>query len=150
MRMSSEFTIEASASDLLKASGERVTRTRIVVLEVLLAAPRALTHAEIVAAVLGHGLALDRVTLYRVLEWLVARGHAHRVEGHDRVWRFNAVSEHSKGHAHFHCERCARVYCLEDLRPAVAVGLPPGYTLSRSELTLFGVCAACKNLAGRD
>ncbi|MGF1547719.1 MAG: Fur family transcriptional regulator [Thiotrichales bacterium] len=133
-----------SAKDLLNASGERVTRARVVVFEVLLAAPRALTHAEIIEAALGRELVLDRVTLYRVLEWLVARGHAHRIEGHDRVWRFNSVPGEARGHAHFHCERCARVYCLEDLQPAVAVGLPDGYSLSRAELTLYGECPACR------
>ena len=55
----------------------------------------------------------DRVTLYRVLEWLVDNGLAHRVTDAQRVFRFSAADDTAKGHAshaHFRCEVCARVF----------------------------------------
>jgi Fur family ferric uptake transcriptional regulator len=118
-------------------------------LDILLATPRALTHTEIAAAARQSGIELDRVTLYRVLDWLVEKALAHKIEGYDRVWRFNATGPGPRGqasaheHAHFQCSRCGRLYCLDDLRPVFAFTLPPGFRCDHAELTLRGLCPDC-------
>ena len=56
----------------IRRLGARATPARIRVLQLLRAAPTALTHGEIELA-LGASV-IDRVTLYRVLDWLVASG----------------------------------------------------------------------------
>jgi len=126
----------------------RATRPRIVVLAVLLAAPRALTHHEVERRV-RRALGMDRVTIYRVLEWLVARGLAHRISGDDRVWRFNAADEeHARQqHAHFKCSDCGEVICLETAVTARKVALPAGYRPQEVELTVKGLCADCTRSA---
>ena len=45
-------------------------------------------------------------------------------------------------HAHFHCERCGQIVCLEDV-PAAAPALPAGFAVARAELVLHGACADC-------
>ena len=131
------------AEALVRSTATRATRTRIEVLAVLLAARCALTHHEVerqVRRVLG----MDRVTVYRVLEWLVARGLAHRISGDDRVWRFNAADEgHARRHAHFKCNDCGEVICLETAVAARNVPLPSGYRPQEIELTVKGLCAGC-------
>lgn len=137
------------AETLLHGAGERSTPARLAVLDILLAAPRALTHAEIAATARKKGSALDRVTLYRVLDWLVEKGLAHKIAGEDRVWRFNALPGEARDqvgaheHAHFQCRRCGRLYCLDGLRPAFAFTLPPGFRCDHAELTLRGTCPDC-------
>jgi Fur family ferric uptake transcriptional regulator len=132
------------AESLVRDAAARVTRQRVAVLAVLLAAPRALTHHEVERrARRAHGM--DRVTVYRVLEWLVARGLAHRISGDDRVWRFNAVEEaHAGRHAHFQCNDCGAVICLEDVPRARGIPLPAGYRPQEVELTVKGLCADCR------
>ena len=132
----------STARELLQAHHGRVTATRIAVLDVLLATPRALTHQEVAEQIQGRQ-ALDRVTLYRTLDWLVEQGLAHRIEGNDRIWRFNSASREDSAHAHFHCRDCGRVFCLEQVMPAIAVSLPQDFQLDRAELTLHGLCPAC-------
>lgn len=132
-----------SARELIAAHGGRVTRTRVAVIETLQASEHPLSHDE-----LGHALATaqiphDRVTLYRALEWLVEQGVARRIAGSDRAWRFEILRAGGHRHAHFHCDRCGQVVCLEGVQPAFAVSLPAGYQLERSELVLHGACAAC-------
>lgn len=135
----------AKAGEALRRHG-RVTPARLGVLARLLAAPTALSHADLEAR-LGGGL--DRVTLYRVLDWLVARGLAHRIAGEDRIWRFAAAlgsgegSRTHAGHAHFHCEGCERIYCLAELQPVYALSLPPGFRVGKAELVLHGRCPEC-------
>lgn len=128
---------------LITARGGRVTRTRTAVLEVLFEAGRPLTHDEVSHALGQRGVAHDRVTLYRTLDWLVGRSLAHKVSGPDRAWRFNAARDESHGHAHFHCDRCGTVFCLESLQPAIAATLPSGFRLDYAELTFHGTCPAC-------
>lgn len=131
------------AEHLVRSTAARATRPRIEVLCVLLAAPRALTHHE-VERQMKRALAVDRVTIYRVLEWLAGRGLAHRIAGDDRVWRFSAAGEgHAGQHAHFKCTDCGEVICLETAVAARNVPLPSGYHSQEIELTVKGLCADC-------
>ncbi|MDP2154493.1 MAG: transcriptional repressor [Sulfuricella sp.] len=135
----------ARTEDIFLAAGERPTPARCAVLATLLAAERALTHLEI-GKRLGEGIKVNRVTLYRVLEWLVQHRLAHKIAGEDRVWRFNAslpAEEASHRHAHFQCNRCGSVSCLEGMPTAFALSLPAGFRSQEVELTIRGICAVC-------
>jgi Fe2+ or Zn2+ uptake regulation protein len=91
------------AATLLAGTGARLTRARIEVLAALLRADEALTHHEVERR-LRRGQDVDRVTLYRVLEWLTEQGLVHKVSGEDRIWRFSAAGRRPArggGHAHF-------------------------------------------------
>lgn len=137
-----ETAAEAETAVLLiRRTGARATPARLRVLRLLRAAPAALTHHQIEQA-LGD-LAIDRVTLYRVLDWLVESGLAHRNTDAQRVFRFSAaaIGEHA-AHTHFRCEDCGRVFCLE-AAPPEPPRLPDGFSLSRIELDLRGRCARC-------
>ena len=129
----------------IRNCGARATPARIRVLRLLQAAPGAMTHHDIESA-LGDGL-LDRVTLYRVLDWLVEAGLAHKNTDSSRVFRFSAAlpGEHT-AHAHFSCESCGRVFCLEAAPPKPPT-LPDGFSLSRMEIDLRGRCAHCAGLS---
>ncbi len=103
------------AEEAVRSTGARMTRPRVMVLAVLFAAERALTHAEVEAR-LPRAAEVDRVTVYRVLEWLVDNHLAHKIAGDDRVRRFNAASHaHAGPHAHFQCSDCGEVICLEEM-----------------------------------
>ncbi|TCJ15499.1 transcriptional repressor [Parasulfuritortus cantonensis] len=136
----------ASQAELLIRPHGRATPARRRVLEVLLGAAHAMSHAEIEAE-LETDVCPDRVTLYRVLDWLVSKRLAHKIAGDDRAWRFNAVAADGHGHAHFHCTRCGQVYCLSELQPAFAFSLPPGYRFDSAELTIQGLCPRCSEAA---
>lgn len=125
----------------IRRTGARATPARIRVLRLLRAAPAALTHNEIEQA-LG-ARAIDRVTLYRVLDWLTESGLVHKNADASRVFRFSAAAagEH-RTHIHFRCEDCGGVFCL-DAAPPAAPALPNGFSLSRIDLDLRGRCADC-------
>jgi Fur family ferric uptake transcriptional regulator len=134
----------ADASNLLATTGARQTRARREVLNALLTAGEALSHHEVERR-LKRGHDVDRVTLYRVLEWLTVNGLAHKFAGEDRVWRYSAAGhEHlpARGHAHFECSSCGKVICLEEAR-LPAISLPAGYRRRAVEVTVKGRCDAC-------
>lgn len=135
--------VPVAARDLIAAHGGRITRTRVAVIEALQTGQHPLSHDEIGAALNAAGIAHDRVTLYRALDWLVEQGIAQRIAGGERAWRFELQSGGDHRHAHFHCDRCGQILCLEDVPATPAPALPAGFELARSELVLHGACADC-------
>lgn len=136
-------TTAVSARELIAAQGGRVTRTRVAVIEALQRSAHPLSHDELGAVLDGADIAHDRVTLYRALDWLVEQGIAQRIAGGERAWRFEIRRGDDHRHAHFHCERCGQIVCLEDVPAASAPHLPAGFELERAELVLHGACADC-------
>jgi Fur family transcriptional regulator, ferric uptake regulator len=139
----------AAANSLLATLPGRRTRGRSHILAALIAARRALTHTEI-EAVLPPDVVLDRVTLYRILEWLNEHNMVHRVAGADRAVRFafsgdnSAVASKAEMHAHFQCDTCGRVVCLD----AVQTKLPKlenGFTARKADVLVHGQCDQCGN-----
>jgi Fur family ferric uptake transcriptional regulator len=131
------------AEAMLRGTGARVTRPRVEILAVLLGSERALSHNEIDGRV-NAALGIDRVTVYRVLDWLGEQGLAHKIAGEDRVWRYNAAERaHSQSHAHFQCERCGTVICLDEPARGFRVRVPRGFVSHQISLTVKGRCATC-------
>ena len=127
----------------IKNTGARVTANRTKVLGFLLAQNRALTHREIDQA-LSTDKPIDHVTLYRVLEWLLAESLIHSVAGDGHVSRFRAGhNDNLHPHAHFQCANCSTITCMEELDFQNNVSLPKGFQLTQAELLLKGFCPAC-------
>ncbi len=172
--MSALQGFEQEARSLLRQRGQRVTAPRATVLATMLAASAesreqrgsasAFSHHELSSRLESgagrpHLGALDRVTLYRVLEWMVEIGLAHKIAGEDRVYRFSlndaqALSKSEgaeatgsgEGHAHFHCTRCRRVYCLAEspqMAQALRDVLPRGFVGKELAVAVHGLCPDC-------
>jgi Fur family ferric uptake transcriptional regulator len=129
----------------IRALGARVTPARLAVLCLLEGAERALSHHDVGAALAGSDI--DRVTLYRVLDWLVESGLAHRVTDAQRVFRYSLAAPGAPAHdhhAHFRCEDCGKVFCLDDVQIAQPA-LPKGFSAKLVALSVTGQCAHCDN-----
>lgn len=132
--------------DRIHAIGARATPARIAVLRLLETAERALSHREIEEALAA---GFDRVTLYRVLDWLVESGLGHRITDTDRVFRFSLAPPDARAHnehAHFRCECCGKVFCLADI-PVPAPALPAGFSGKAVDYCITGQCARCDEKA---
>ena len=137
--------VQARARAMIREIGARLTGPRLRVLSELLRADQALTHLDLQRRVEEGAEPIDRVTLYRVLDWLADNRLAHRVAGPDRVFRFSAQSTETP-HGHFRCVQCGRMYCLgasAELERSVLATLPNGFTEQRVEVTVSGLCADC-------
>ena len=135
---------DAEATQRLRAIGQRITRLRVAVFKTLLEAEQPLSHPELRQRLEASDTgAIDRVSLYRNLEWLVQIGLAHRITADDRVWRFSARREETATqHPHFHCVSCGQVFCLPESSVPVPP-LPADYSVIEMELVVNGVCAHC-------
>jgi Fur family ferric uptake transcriptional regulator len=88
------------------------------------------------ARVKGIGLA----TIYRTLKLLVDAQQVGVVNIAGAPPHFEIARAH---HHHFWCEACERVFELEGCCGHFTEMTPPGFELSRHEVTLFGRCEAC-------
>ncbi len=137
----------ANANMLLATLPGRRTRGRAHILAALIESRRALTHTEI-EAVLPPDVVLDRVTLYRILEWLTEHKTVHRVSGADRAVRFafsgdgSKVTVRAELHAHFQCDTCGKVVCLDALH-AQLPKLDNGYVARKADVLVHGLCDQC-------
>jgi Fur family transcriptional regulator, ferric uptake regulator len=129
----------------IRATGARVTSSRVRVLNLLRSAQGALRHGDIEEALARESLPrIDRVTLYRVLDWLSDNGLAHKAADAHGVFRFSAAApnaEHGR-HVHFRCTECGGVRCL-DMEVPKPPSLPKGFRLTGMELDIRGECAGC-------
>jgi Fur family ferric uptake transcriptional regulator len=134
-----------TAETQIRATGARVTRQRVLVLDFLLQQPKSLTHHEIQSHLARQAHAeLDSVTLYRVLEWLTENELIHRIAGADQVWRFSAgAGHHAHEHAHFQCTRCEQVTCFTDVALPRKIKLPDGFQTHEIDFLIKGTCPNC-------
>lgn len=129
----------SDAANLLHEAGLKVTSGRVRVFETLRAAAQPLSHADIEIRLPD----ADRVTLYRVLDSLVAGGLALKAVDTRGVFRFSAAAQRQHaGHVHFRCTDCGGVFCLK-AEPPPPPKLPRGFRLAEVELDVRGTCADC-------
>lgn len=131
------------AEALIRKTGARLTSARVQILRILLNSDRALSHSDVEAR-LGRNYSIDRVTVYRVLDWLTQEGLGHKLTDTERVWRFNA-SLNGKGgnHPHFTCTCCGSTVCLDKARAPRTPRLPPGFVSRSVEALVQGLCNEC-------
>lgn len=96
----------------LREAGLRITVTRLGVLKVLHDSPVPMSAQEVFEHIRRQGG--DRVTVYRTLNSLDEAGLLHRMDPGDRVWRYGILQRDHHHHAHFVCDDCGEVRCLED------------------------------------
>lgn len=132
---------------MIRATGARVTYARVQVLSVLLSAKLPLSHSDIETELTTKAsIKIDRVTLYRVLDWLVEMDLAHKAANTRGVLTFSAIevdSEH-EAHMHFRCNDCDDVICLDIPKPEMP-SLPRGFKADHVELEISGKCPACSH-----
>ena len=124
------------AETQIRTLGHRVTSARVMALAYLLQADKPVTHEELLSNL---ALPMDRVTLYRVLDWLVRQRLVHKVTTEDRLWRFIAGDGGRVHHPHFYCENTGKLICLPEVE-IPPIPLSKRFKVSHVEVVFHGVC----------
>lgn len=132
--------------DILKKNQLSVTEGRKKILELFLASPGALAHADIEK---NTDAAFDRVTVYRTLQTFVDKGIIHNIPTSDNSILYALCKDnceaghHHDNHVHFICDKCNKTICLDDVT-IPEVKLPKGFTPKHAEMVVNGNCDDCK------
>jgi Fur family transcriptional regulator, ferric uptake regulator len=134
----------------LHARGERMTRPREVVLQVLAADPRHLSAEEVVVAVAERDPAVHRASVYRTLDALGALGVVQHVHLGHGATTYHLVDD-AQEHLHLQCVGCGSI---TDAPPSLLRGVAAdldrtyAFALDLGHIALSGRCADCHE-AGR-
>lgn len=124
--------------------GLRLTRQRRHVYEVLLGQQDHPTAMEVFLRAKPAMGSLSLATVYNVLETLAERGLVRKVHLDSSSTRYCA---NNSRHGHFTCTSCGAVLDVP-LLPGAELEklhqLPRGYTVTQQEVSLHGLCAACR------
>ncbi|MGD2038676.1 MAG: Fur family transcriptional regulator [Desulfobacterales bacterium] len=137
---------QCNYSDLLKACGLRATRNRLGVLEIIGSRDFPLSAADIYHA-LKDKRPINRVTVYRILDLLVARGLVQRLSGGGRSFVYGpAPSDFHPAHPHFYCKSCGHMECLKP--QSLHVDTKPmqqsvAGRIENVEVRVDGICETC-------
>lgn len=146
------------AEKIITDAGLRPTKARIAVLAAISHASAALSHTDILNLLKGHK-EFDRVTIYRVLDWLHDHQLIHKILTDNRSWKFQSNAQlkpyqykptsvkqlFNNGHAHAHlqCEHCGSVVCIHEFEANIPDLLLKQYKISTIEVNLKGICTQC-------
>ena len=121
------------------------TSCREGIIGAMLDAGRPLAEHEIREQIQGN---YDRSTFYRSFKTLEENHILHRiVVDHQTVlYALDPKLTHGTNHAHFYCEQCNQVRCLEDYIVSNPE-LPEGFRITNTEMIIRGVCGDCKTTA---
>src|SRR5439155_17243392 len=136
-----------SVAAALDRVGQRYTRNRVALVEVLAAAARPLTIAEVIEA----GTGLPQSSVYRNLSVLEQAGAVRRVMGVDEFARYELAEDLTEHHHHLVCLSCGTVADFtvsagleRAMAGAVAEVLEgTGFTAESHRLDLLGECRVC-------
>lgn len=90
---------------------------------------------------------MDKASIFRVLELFSKNDIVHVIEDGSRSLKYelcHGKDHHSltDQHAHFYCEKCGAVECLEDADlPQIA--FPENYKVKSVNLMFKGICSKC-------
>jgi Fur family ferric uptake transcriptional regulator len=127
----------------LEKRGIKPTANRILVLEAMLAASRAVSLAEL-EGMLG---TVDRSSIFRTLGHFLKNRLIHDIEDGSGSVKYEVCDSDSACsvadmHAHFFCEVCHRTYCLKKVQIPVTT-LPEGFVMHSVNYTVKGICERC-------
>lgn len=137
---------QCNYEDLIRHSGLDETPNRLHVLEIVGNSPGPLSAREI-ADTMNRTRAVNRVTIYRILDLLVHNNLLERLSTGDRSFRYGlAPNANHRHHPHFFCRHCGCMECLNPeslhLDTADLERTYPGW-IEKVEVRVDGICKTC-------
>jgi Fur family ferric uptake transcriptional regulator len=131
---------------MLERRGLEPISNRLRVLEVI-GNNSAPVSAQDIYATVSRTAAINRVTVYRILDAMVERGVVERLSGGGRSLLYGlAPNEHHPAHPHFRCKSCGAMQCLQPGALRVDLkGIERSFVgeVQTVEVRVDGICRLC-------
>ena len=129
----------SESETILRSSGIRVTKPRVIIYDYILSTKSHPTCEEIYEALKKDNPSLSFATVYNVTEKLYDEKMLLRLNSPSGERRYDAVTAF---HGHFYCDSCGKVIDLEckakDLFSAIK-----GFDIRNVDITATGTCSNC-------
>jgi Fur family transcriptional regulator, ferric uptake regulator len=131
--------------EMLSSAGLSPTAHRVRVLEAI-GNNHCPLNAQEIYDTLQHRQPINRVTVYRILDSLVANGLVDRISGGRAAFFGLAPNGRHQRHPHFYCRRCGRMNCLNPKSISMDMKaferIFPG-KIDNVEVRVEGICKNC-------
>jgi Fur family ferric uptake transcriptional regulator len=138
---------QCNYEELLSATNLEATANRVRVLEVVGNNSFPLSAGDIYK-ILERSSTINRVTVYRILDLLVAHGVVERISTGGRAFYYGlAPNTHHRPHPHFYCTHCGQMDCLSP--ESLVVDTAPLWKtfpgrIDKVEVRIDGICKNCE------
>ncbi len=129
----------------LREAKLRVTPARLGVLGVLEHADRPIDVSTIIRSLTKQNLAVDDVTVFRILRAFTTKGLAKAIQFNEGKFRYEYGA--NPEHHHFVCDKCGDIAVVKhcNVDPLVSsIMQNTGAIVTRHSLEFFGLCRNCK------
>lgn len=135
--------MDHSIESLLEKGGVKPTSNRILVLRTLVRAGRPMGLMDLQQEL----VTLDKSSIFRVLTVLLDHHILHSLEDGAGTVRYEICHGHDSCadedlHAHFYCENCHKVICLDSIR-LHDIALPDSFQIHSINFMIKGLCPDC-------
>lgn len=126
---------------ILEQKGLKKTKVRMALLQHFINMEHAQSYNDLQAALMSE---IDKSTMYRNLTSFQQAGIIHRIDDHSgqAKYAFGEDPIQGKEHAHFVCECCETVYCMDNLTP-LEFNVPEGFKTNNVQTIIKGICSNC-------
>lgn len=129
--------------DYLNRKGVKPTPNRILVAKELINASSPISLADLEETI----STMNKASIFRVLELFTEKEMVHVIKDGSRSLKYEICPSHhhsiSDQHMHFYCEKCDKVYCLEQIA-IPHIGIPDSYLVKSMDFILKGICPECR------
>lgn len=132
---------EISLEQVFQEKNLKRTKLRIALLRCLLDTQHAQSYVDLKKRL---GEEVDKSTLYRNLSAFEEAGIIHRINDQSGIskYAYGKVDSHQGNHAHFVCEKCETVFCVEE-SPKRDINVPKGFKTKSVQTIIKGTCSNC-------
>lgn len=130
---------------LLKTTKTKMTEARSRLLDILLES-KAPISANRLHELTSKETSVDLATVYRALKVFTEKGLARAVNIDGDTIYYEKACEHNPLHAHFYCENCGNVECLDPFgfeESASFLSMAKDKKINTVDMVLKGRCAEC-------
>lgn len=130
---------------ILTSNGIKPTANRMLVLKELARRTHPINLADLEMSLDP----MDKASIFRVLELFSEKDIVHVIEDGSRSLKYELChgKEHhsfSDQHAHFYCEKCGSLFCLDDVK-LPTIEIPQKYKVKSINFMFKGICPNCDN-----
>jgi Fur family transcriptional regulator, ferric uptake regulator len=130
----------------LRNSGARMTKTRIAMVKILTKTPSPLSAIELIELLKAKGLAVNKTTVYRELDFLLERSLIREIDLLDGLKRYE-VLDANRHHHHIVCVSCKKIICVDMDHDLDAIerriSRQHKFRITSHVLEFFGHCSGC-------
>lgn len=126
-----EGDMEKNSKEILIDADIKITQARLSILEILLKSNSPMSYEDVKPSL---PKSINKTTFYRNMSIFETKGIVNKFESQDRVWLYELTS---CKHAHFMCDVCKKVICIDYELPLKIDDLQV------KSITLKGKCKDC-------